>query len=481
MNLNQLFESPQQCPECGGISFSDLILAEKKDACYYKVKASAKVWPSAYASGRLVQCRKKGASNYGNKSESVAEGFSNDMSTEDMIAYLRQHHDKNLHSDYLNHLTNTNSKFVLKNIPLTSIRTELSGLDRAKVEQYKKMDFSKAPPIVVGSDGNILDGYHRANVAKALGIPTVKAYVGIKGQQGVAEGMWDQFQSIPELEQAIENLIMGYKGGINLTDKGRAQLLLSINKGKRILAKKKQQQDMAEGSELKQAKRKYNQAAKDANLDQVGAGKKIDTMKKSLRQKDLGKEQVMAEGMKADELSRYCEELVAEKGWDAAYKHARFMAAGATDPAWGSVLKYLDAMKQGMAEETVAYTNPTAPGAPTKADWAKARSDFDKQYPTQQAYNQRQTELWGQKYPGVPAPTNLTGDTEANRQAQLKSLQGVPEGEQRKGDKEVDYDDDYHAMVARVKKLAGLGPMKTVYDSTKRQYRNMPTAQQPKK
>jgi hypothetical protein len=54
-------------------------------------------------------------------------------------------------------------------------------------------------------------------------------------------------------------------------------------------------QGMAEGSELKQAKRKYNQAAKDANTDQVGAGKKIDTMKKSLRQKDLAK-QGFAEG-----------------------------------------------------------------------------------------------------------------------------------------------------------------------------------------
>jgi len=44
-----------------------------KDACYHKVKASAKVWPSAYASGRLVQCRKKGAANYGNsKSESYS-------------------------------------------------------------------------------------------------------------------------------------------------------------------------------------------------------------------------------------------------------------------------------------------------------------------------------------------------------------------------------------------------------------------------
>jgi hypothetical protein len=121
----------------------------------------------------------------------------------------------------------------------------------------------------------------------------------------MAEGMWDQHQSIPELEKAIENLIMGYKGGINLTDKGRAQLLLSINKGKRILAKKKQQQDMAEGEQ--------------------------------------------------------------QKGAD--------------------------------------YRDP----------------------------------------------------------------------------KEVDYDDEYDAMVARVKKLAGLGPMKTVYDPAKRQYRNMPTAVQPKK
>ena len=75
MIITDLYEAPQLCPECGGISFSDLILAEKKDACYYKVKASAKVWPSAYASGRLVQCRKKGAANYGNKNESEDDNF----------------------------------------------------------------------------------------------------------------------------------------------------------------------------------------------------------------------------------------------------------------------------------------------------------------------------------------------------------------------------------------------------------------------
>jgi hypothetical protein len=41
------------------------VIEEKKDACYYKVKARYKVWPSAYASGALVKCRKKGSKNWG--------------------------------------------------------------------------------------------------------------------------------------------------------------------------------------------------------------------------------------------------------------------------------------------------------------------------------------------------------------------------------------------------------------------------------
>jgi len=39
--------------------------------------------------------------------------------------------------------------------------------------------------------------------------------------------------------------------------------------------------------------------------------------------------------------------------------------------------------------------------------------------------------------------------------------------------------DDFDDMVSRLKKLAGAGPMKTVYDPDRRVYRNMPTAQQP--
>ena len=40
----------------------------KKDACYHKVKSRYTKWPSAYASGALVKCRKVGAKNWGNKS-----------------------------------------------------------------------------------------------------------------------------------------------------------------------------------------------------------------------------------------------------------------------------------------------------------------------------------------------------------------------------------------------------------------------------
>jgi hypothetical protein len=48
-----------------------------EDACKEKVKSRYKIWPSAYASGAVVKCRKVGAKNWGNKSknEDVKEGY----------------------------------------------------------------------------------------------------------------------------------------------------------------------------------------------------------------------------------------------------------------------------------------------------------------------------------------------------------------------------------------------------------------------
>jgi hypothetical protein len=40
-----------------------------KDACYKKVKARYRVFPSAYASGAIAKCRKVGSANWGNSAK----------------------------------------------------------------------------------------------------------------------------------------------------------------------------------------------------------------------------------------------------------------------------------------------------------------------------------------------------------------------------------------------------------------------------
>ena len=61
-----------------GIEAGDEMMIEaagEKDACYHKVKSRYSVWPSAYASGALVKCRKVGAANWGNKSKTKKEEY----------------------------------------------------------------------------------------------------------------------------------------------------------------------------------------------------------------------------------------------------------------------------------------------------------------------------------------------------------------------------------------------------------------------
>lgn len=60
----------------------------KKDACYHKVRARYDVWPSAYASGALVKCRKVGAANWGKST--TKEGMELYEAEEGMEAMIRQ-------------------------------------------------------------------------------------------------------------------------------------------------------------------------------------------------------------------------------------------------------------------------------------------------------------------------------------------------------------------------------------------------------
>ena len=95
---NEDIQEAQKCPECGGAMYHESMLNEKQDACYRKVKSRYKVWPSAYASGALVQCRKKGAANWGNKSESVEEA-ANAAQQAAIAINMKKHHKKPKHVD----------------------------------------------------------------------------------------------------------------------------------------------------------------------------------------------------------------------------------------------------------------------------------------------------------------------------------------------------------------------------------------------
>jgi hypothetical protein len=302
MIISELFEAPQQCPECGGISFSDLILAEKKDACYHKVKASAKVWPSAYASGRLVQCRKKGAANYGNKSEGVAEEWSKKYKSSINCSHPKGFSQKAHCAGKKKHNESVETEMVCEDCGMCETHQGHANLDEA-----------------------CWKGYHKEGNKKMFG----KTYPNCVKNEDMAKGQLEL--NNPDPVVVVQDL--------------KGKILDKIN--------------------LSVAAQKYK----------LGPPQNIKTQ----------------------------------------LAHQNYTTIG-----------------------NYVIVSPMS---------------------------------------GQPQDQTTIGQ---------KSTFATTEGEQQPGadyrdPKEVDYDDEYDAMVARVKKLAGLGPMKTTYDPAKRQYRNMPTAQQPKK
>jgi hypothetical protein len=102
------------------------------------------------------------------------------MVTPDYIKkYIMAHDGRPLHQDYVDYIDTFKGFRLYEEIPVSSIKSDLEGLDSEKVDRYRTMDLAKAPPIVLG-DGYILDGYHRVNAVKAAKLPYIKGYVGIK-------------------------------------------------------------------------------------------------------------------------------------------------------------------------------------------------------------------------------------------------------------------------------------------------------------
>ena len=158
MKLEELVEKPiteAQFDEAAG----------KKDACYHKVKARYDVWPSAYASGALVKCRKVGAANWGNKSkkEGVNEASMELKKLEDAIKMFQKKIKKQ------GRVTNARDEDHLKNLIKVYKQMGGKGVKEGLGDKIsKKLKKHKGTKI---KEGEFLDSlFPKAKVDKAIKI-----------------------------------------------------------------------------------------------------------------------------------------------------------------------------------------------------------------------------------------------------------------------------------------------------------------------
>ena len=473
MIISELFESPQQCPECGGISFSDLILAEKKDACYHKVKASAKVWPSAYASGRLVQCRKKGAANYGkSKNESVAEG--------EVIPFKRPQPQTAVSWQKLpkDVLTLANDWFWAD--------YEGSGLDAT-------MD-----PKGLGS-----------------GFANQQKYLGAQLQQrGWAIDIDDEFENIVLKNKQGQTILLpiedaqtfsGWAKDTNpVTEQGMAEA--------KPTGSRRDPLDLpplegpggggGAGGPSRSGPSPFTPVKiPGTNINIPGVTQSTSPPPVVTRTPNINKQLDPALDVPAYVRKGLPDPVTTPVGKPKitvrpGETQSQAMQRTQTEKEFGKFLQGQGGQTFGTAGAgRGSQGGPTASQATSDANQVPtiklpsgqtipdpARLSPSGHYNTQSKSNPEMDKImktWDQQ--------QLAGQSGSKDAKPLNKvsrwLLGIDEETSRKKRQqpEVDYDNEYDAMVARVKKLAGLGPMKTVYDPNKRQYRNMPTAQQPKK
>jgi len=561
MIIDELFETPQRCPECGGISFSNLILAEKKDACYHKVKASAKVWPSAYASGRLVQCRKKGAANYGNKSEGVAEGIAEQSTAQGTADGINTSGAKSLTKKALGKV----GRAVMPTLGFTDAAERLSNKD------YTGAGISAAAggiglipawPAQLASGGlelvnmtrdeaNALGGYDKLakEISKNFTPATDPSYLpenpaqseGVVSGAKAAYNRGKDFVKYLRRDSGITSQDMATQrnvGGNAIPSLGQpGKVVTSPTADKALVKLGGKNVDTTPGPTVKSG------SSNDLNLDPVfdvpayvrqgkpdpstipkpGTKPKIiirpgETMNQALqRTKD---EQEFGNFLKGQGGQKFGNPTTAQAKSGAGQVPTIKLPNGQTIPdpyqvspsgQYGRFDKIardddaaVDSMIKKARENAEARTAAQAakekqlglePGSlRPRSQWEKERdsalrSEEEKLGLLPGSLNPKPTEpkkpttspaekssTLGKIGKGLGYAAGAYGAAELGSQA----LDQVKEAKPRK-EPEVDYDDEYQAMVARVRKLAGIGPMKTVWDPARRVYKNVPTADQPQK
>ena len=499
MIIDELFESPQQCPKCGGISFSDLILAEKKDACYHKVKASAKVWPSAYASGRLVQCRKKGAANYGNNSEgieeqSTAQGTANDINTSGA---------KSLTKKALGKV----GRAVMPTLGFTDAAERLSNKDYTGAgisAAAGAVGLIPAWPAQVASGGlelvnmtrdeaNALGGYDK--LAKEISKnftpeydpsylpenPTQSEGVGTLYKRGKDFVKYLRRDSGITSQDIATQRSVGGKEIPSFAGPGKAVSSTTVDNALVRLGGK--DVSTTSGPTVKSG------SSDDLNLDPVfdvpayvrqGKPDPVTVPKpgsKPTIKIQPGETMIQAMQRAKDE-QEFGKFLRGQGGQSFGSPTAQATSSSNQVPTIR--------LPSGQLSVDPARVSPSGNyNTPSDSKMDKIIKKWDDQ--ERGPRSQYKQYPWGGEI--NPYPPVSSGSKSKNTSSKfLQSLGGGAdkktvdeESRKKRKEPEAKYDDEYDAMVARVQKLAGIGPMKTVWDPEKRVYKNVPTAVQPPK
>lgn len=137
-------------------------------------------------------------------------------------------------------------------------------------------------------------------------------------------------------------------------------------------------------------------------------------------------------------------------------------------------------IKQGVAEGSMA-TKHVAPVKATPLSTERPKGEWDPIHGKAPKKGTVKYDIWRQKVSqdkkGV-AEGDISQLEKAVADAPVEPIANMESKDDQKIGGRHD-PDDFDAMVNRLKKLAGSGPLKTVYDPKTRRYKNMPTAVQP--
>jgi len=166
----------------------------KKDACYHKVKSRYDVWPSAYASGALVKCRKVGAANWGTKSEET-------MHEEERYCPLCDKRETRSECSYGG---KTWDKVSVKDEEYSMARSELKTIENA----VKRLQLK------VGKGEGDLEAWVQSKITKAADyIDTAADYIasGEMEEQKLVDKLMDEMKCWPGYKKKGTQKLFGKK------------------------------------------------------------------------------------------------------------------------------------------------------------------------------------------------------------------------------------------------------------------------------